>query len=348
MAVSRFAFSTLLKKINPSSEAVEVAKTLPGEVREWLQEHEFETAPPHSRLIGSYGRKTATLGIKDVDTLVFLPVEALDRSPESVLRELKGVLHDYPGVGVEASPQRRSIRLDFHAHDLSMDLVAAVAEDGIDEPLLIPDRHQKKWIVSDPLGYGRTLSAANSDHGLKLIPLIKLMKGWRSEKMVVRRPKSYLLEVMVFHAVDSGAVALKGQATAENVVDLFEHIAAKYERLMDQGHGVPRVTDPQTGVVISNMCERSHFETFMRRVGDAAAAGRAALNADTDEAAAVHWRKIFGSLWPSAEEVKAEARAAALDATPGAAFVSPTGGVSRVAAAGAHLTRPTIFHGESR
>jgi hypothetical protein len=250
MAVSRFAFTALLKKINPSSDRVELAKSLPGEVREWLRDHEFETASPHSRLIGSYGRKTAILDIKDVDSLVFLPVEVLDRTPESVLRELKELLDSYPDVGVEVSPQRRSIRLDFHAHSLRMDLVAAVAVDGIDQPLQIPDRHQQEWIVSDPLGYGRSLSAANGEHGSKLVPLIKLVKAWRDEKMVTRRPKSYLLEVMVFHAVDRGAIGLTGRATAENVVDLFEHFEAKYESLMDQGHGVPRVTDPQTGVVI--------------------------------------------------------------------------------------------------
>ena len=68
MASSRFAFSALLKKVNPPSDRAAVAQRLPGEVREWLKEHEFPTVAPHTRLIGSHGRKTAITNIKDVDT----------------------------------------------------------------------------------------------------------------------------------------------------------------------------------------------------------------------------------------------------------------------------------------
>ena len=177
MASSRFAFSALLKKVNPSDDRLTAAQRLPGEVREWLKEHDFETASPHSRLIGSYGRHTAIGEIKDVDTLVFLPDEALDRTPESVLRELKTVLSEYPDASAEASPQRRSIRLDFPAHDLCLDIVGAVADEGLEAPLRIPDRSKQEWINSDPLGYGKSLSAANADHAKKLIPLIKLVKA---------------------------------------------------------------------------------------------------------------------------------------------------------------------------
>lgn len=345
MVSSRFAFNALLKKINPDPDRVDVAKRLPGEVRDWLKEHEFETCSPHSRLIGSYARQTAILDIKDVDALLFLPTEVLERTPESILRELKKVLDDYPDTTAEASPQRRSIRLDFPVHGLTMDIVGAVADEGLDSPLWIPDRQKKKWVRSDPLGYGRSLSAANADHGSKLIPLIKLVKAWRDEQMTYRRPKSYLLEVIVFQAVTGGSVVLKGQSTAENVCDFFEHIKKKWEKLMDEGDGVPRILDPQLGNVISGGWERSHFETFMRRVREAATAARAAVDADSDELANPHWKKVFGALWPTEEEVKEEARAAAAAATPGKAYVTSAGGVSTTASAGAIRSQPTTFHG---
>lgn len=345
MASSRFAFSALLKKVNPDSTRAKIAQQLPGEVREWLKEHDFETRSPHSRLIGSYGRQTAITDIKDVDTLLFLPDEALERTPESVLRELKGVLDHYPDATAEASSQRRSIRLDFSAHGLCMDIVGAVADDGLENPLWIPDRQKKQWVRSDPLGYGRSLSAANADHGGKLVPLIKLVKAWRDEQMTYRRPKSYLLEVIVFQAVTGGAVVLKGRSTAENVCEFFEHIEKKWEKLMDEGDGVPRVLDPQLGTVISSGWERSHFETFMRRVREAAREARAAVDAGSDQLADPHWKKVFGNLWPTLEEVKEEARAAAVAATPGKAYVTPSGGVSAAATAGAIRSRPTTFHG---
>jgi hypothetical protein len=345
MGTSRFAFSALLKKVNPGPDRIEIAKQLPGEVRVWLQAHDFKTATPHSRLIGSYGRQTAVTDIKDVDTLVFLPATAFDRSPESVLRELKSVLVRYPDTVVNVSPQRRSIRVDFALHKLRMDLVAAVAREGIEKPLMIPDRHQKKWISSDPLGYGRTLSEANGEHGNKLVPLIKLVKAWRDEQMVTRRPKSYLLEVIVLQAVRDGRVELKGHSTAENVVDFFEYISDKFTIEMNEGDGVPRITDPQLGFVISTGWERTHFETFMRRVREAASAGRKALDSATDDEAAEHWEKVCGGLWPTRGDVAEEARQAAAAALPGTAYVESTGALSSTASAGAILSRPTTFHG---
>ena len=47
---------------------------------------------------------------------------------------------------------------------------------------------------------------------------------------------------------------------------------------MDKGDGVPRVLDPQLNTVLK--WERSHFETFMRRVGEAARSARAAIDAE--------------------------------------------------------------------
>lgn len=345
MATSRFGFAALLKKVNPDESRLDLAKKLPGEVREWLKDHEYETRSPHSRLIGSYGRQTAVTDIKDVDTLFFIPDAARDREPESVLRELKSVLDEYPDSSAETSSQRRSIKLSFSLHELDMDIVVAVADDGIEKPLWIPDRQKKEWVRSDPLGYARALSDANGNHGGKLVPLIKLIKAWRNEQMVNRRPKSYLLEVIVYQAVTSGCVTLKGKATSENVCDFFEHIEEKWAELMDEGDGVPRVTDPQLGNVISSGWDRAHFETFMRRIGESARAARRALDAENDDEAHDEWAKVFGKLWPTRDEVKEEARAAAAAATPGKAYVSPSGTVSSTASAGAILSRPTTFHG---
>lgn len=345
MASSRFAFAALLKKVNPSPNRIAVARRLPGEVRDWLKEHDFETASPHSRLIGSYGRHTAIGEIKDVDTLLFLPEAALERTPESVLRELRNVLSDYPDASAQASPQRRSIRLDFLAHDLCLDIVGAVADEGLEGPLQIPDRGKQGWISSDPLGYGQSLSAANADHGKKLIPLIKLVKAWRDEQMVCRRPKSYLLEVIVYHAVVDGKVGLEGHSTAQNVCDFFEHVASKWEQLMNDGDGVPRVLDPQLGTVISAGWKREEFETFMRRVREGASSARSAVDANSDDEAHEFWQKVYGDLWPSEAEAKKEALAAAAAATPGEAFVSSTGAISATATSGAARSKPTTFHG---
>jgi tRNA nucleotidyltransferase (CCA-adding enzyme) len=163
-------FRLLLNTIEPEQHHKDLAAQLPGEVRAWLKDHEYPTKDPHTRLIGSYQRSTVVGDIKDIDMLVFLPTDALDRTPGSVLRELREVLDDYPDASAEASPQRRSIHLAFPKEDVHLDIVPAVAKDGLENALEIPDRLQQKWLLSDPLGYNRELSSLNQNNQEKVVP----------------------------------------------------------------------------------------------------------------------------------------------------------------------------------
>ena len=130
----RIHFQMLLKKINPPQDRRDLARDLVRDLRDWLVAHEFETVDPHTLLIGSYARSTAVLWIKDVDVLVFLPKSALERTPNAVLLDLRKILEGYPGAVVSAVGQRRSIRIEFEDHGFFLDVVPAVAPDGLDEP----------------------------------------------------------------------------------------------------------------------------------------------------------------------------------------------------------------------
>lgn len=341
-------FRVLLNKINPPDQRRRLARDLVGELRDWLQENDFETVAPHTRLIGSYARSTAVLWIKDVDALAFLPEPALGRTPNGVLLELRRELDGYPGAVVSVVGQRRSIRIDFEAHDLSLDVVPAVAPDGLDEPLLVPDRPKKLWIRSDPFGYMRRVTALNEAHGGRLVPLVKLVKAWRDAQMKIRRPKSYMLEVMVVRAVEGEKVVLEGESWPSVLAQLFGYWAAKYGELMDSGEGVPRIYDPQLGNLISAGWTRPEFETFMRRVRDADSSATRALAAETEEDAGYEWERIFGELWPTEDEVARAARAEAAQHVPGRTQVARVGWVTGPAVSRTLPSQPTRFHGGRR
>ncbi|MEJ2422815.1 MAG: hypothetical protein P8018_14125 [Acidobacteriota bacterium] len=83
----------------------------------------------------------------------------------------------------------------------------------------------------------------------------------------------------------------------------------------------------------------------MRRVRETTKAAQAAVDADSDDEAALHWKAVFGDLWPTPAEIAEEARVAAMAAKPGHAYVDQAGGVSAIATAGAIKSRPTTFHG---
>ncbi len=328
MPSMRHHFRALLKNINPSDERLALASKLPGEVRAWLKDHDFVTSAPHTRLIGSYGRSTAILDIKDVDVLLFLPDSELDRTPNAVLLGITKLLSEYPDTQINTVGQRRSVRLEFTEHKLHLDIVPAILEGGLDDPLHVPDRPQAEWIDSDPIGYGKRLSALNAEVGDKIVPLVKLVKGWRDAQMKARRPKSYVLEVMVLYAVEGGAIKLEGESIENGLAQFFAHISKKYDDLMEDGKEAPRIRDPQIdGHFITKGWSREHFETFMRRIREADTAANRALEAETVEEADEQWKLVFCDLWPSTEDVKKAAREEASQIQPGTAVVGPSGSV---------------------
>jgi len=344
MASLPLHFRILFKKINPPEDRRELARDLVGAVRTWLEDHDFETVDPHTLLIGSYARSTAVLWIKDVDVLVILPDEALDRTPHAVLLELREVLEGYPNAVVNASGQRRSIRLELEEHDFFLDLVPAVAADGLEKPLEVPDRPRKLWIDSDPLGYMRKLTDLNQEHARRLVRLIKLIKAWRDANMKTRRPKSYMLEVMVVQAVEAGKVVFENESWPSVLAQLFGHWADKYDDLMEKGDGVPRIYDPQLGHLISSW-ERPEFETFMRRVREANRAIQRVLAADEDQVASEDCARIFGDCWPTQAEVDEAAENEADNVAPSRSRIASTGLVVGPTAIRTIPSLPTRFHG---
>ncbi len=351
----RHHFSALLTRINPPEARAQTAAARTNELREYLASNDFPTTPPDTRLSGSYARHTAIELIQDVDVLVFVPETELDRTPNAVLLELHGVLRDFPGGAIDTRGQRRSVRITLESDDLRLDIVPSVLDGDLGEPLRIPDRHQEQWIRSDPLGYAERLSGLNQENGAKLVPLVKLMKAWRDEQMQRRRPKSYVLEVILLEGVQDGSLHLCDRGTAENVHDAFTYITNRFEELMDTGKEAPRVRDPQIpDTYITKGWERAAFETFMARAREARRAAKRALAAEDDAEASEEWQRVFGSRWPDEEEVKHAARTEARSVHPGASKVEPEGRVVGdrvgIAASGAatrlHSTRPTRFHGE--
>ncbi|MHC5826072.1 MAG: nucleotidyltransferase domain-containing protein, partial [Nostoc sp.] len=63
-------FVELLKNIRPPVHRIKAAQELPPIVRKFIEESEFPTIDPHTRLAGSYPQKMGAGDVKDVDTLV--------------------------------------------------------------------------------------------------------------------------------------------------------------------------------------------------------------------------------------------------------------------------------------
>ncbi len=334
-------FDKLLTNILPRKNRSEMAKTIPGRVRDYLKETDLlKTVYPQSRLAGSYGRSTATKNIKDVDILVFLNPEYKtdkDKQPTDALNHLINALQDLPehlgnknGI-IDAEPairrQRRSVHLTFTlSNDIDqidetfeLDIVPVVALDGLDNPLWVPDWDWSKWIETDPLGYGKSLSVINHENSSKVVPLIRMLKHWRDERMIYRRPKSYWLECMTIRSIRDGQIEFGGMSYAEIFTNLLGTIYENYAPYFSEENAVPIIPDPMLENNVAWNWERAEFETFMRRVNESLGWAKRALECDTEADAVDLWQKVFNhenddEYFPTTVEDEAKAIAAARSA----------------------------------
>lgn len=343
-------FDELLSNIEPPPHRRDAAKTIPADVRRFVEDAiDFPTIEPHSRLTGSYPRHTAHGAIKDIDFLVFVPhTEAGERpAPADVLEDLYRTLDGLPeelGYGGRAQVlrrQRRSVHVAFDEEDFYLDVVPALLPDGLDQPLLVPDREWKEWVASDPLGYAKALSALNAGASDKAVPLIKLFKHWRTVQMQRRRPKGYWLEALTYRHLDQGWVTADGKSYAELFTDLLTSIWDRFQEAYE-GDGVPEIPDPMLGHDLAFNWERAAFEAFMRRLDESIGWAERALAKERDEidVAISLWQKVFGAEYFTDSKAARMLQEADWIRT-GGAFVTGAGHVSAVRpATGPAITVP--------
>ena len=204
MAKLNTLFKKLLSNIEPDPSAVGYAQDAHKPIREHLSEDDkFKEYFVDSFLYGSYRRHTAVGTIKDVDIVVltnFDPYD-LENTPQSVLRKLKAALTRYYKDPENPDYQRRSIRINDPLPDkknveMTLDIIPAVAVNGDDAPLLVPDREMKEWILTHPKGHLAYTSKLNKpEHSEeRFVPLVKMMKWWWKYQCEVRQPNGRATE----------------------------------------------------------------------------------------------------------------------------------------------------------
>jgi hypothetical protein len=355
-------FSELLSNIMPPEDRLEAARDLPPKVREFLKNHEeFATVAPHTRLVGSYAQHTSVGDVKDVDFLVRVPGNPDENEPEAknLIQDLRRTLDELPdelGYSGEANIDdleieraRRSVHVYFQGADFHIDVVPCIAPNGFDEKIYVPDRGFNEWIPSHPIGYITLLRDLDADHGDKVRPLIKLVKHFRNVHMINRRPKSYWLGALVIHQIQKDSGLDTSKPLAELFRDFCDAVYKQYDHLLHTSDSAtPNIPDPLLDHNISWNWERTHFETFMRRLDDGRTWATKALEADDRDDAVEWWQKIFGEDYFPENVGQAAARMAE-DRLPGKSFVSSAGIIlpERSKSGISIPVRKTTFHGET-
>jgi hypothetical protein len=217
-------------------------------------------------------------------------VRALEGFPEYLKDETGHVNAD-----LALKRQRRSVQvhITLSGQEFDIDVVPSIAENGVENPLLVPDRDLSKWVNSDPLGYGKFLSKLNQDHRNKIVPLIKMFKHLRDIQMKRSRPKSYWLECIVSKHANVENLNCEGASWAELFLSLLSSVYNEFYDKWKNSTEVPVIKDPMLGNNVAKTWTRDEFEAFIRRIEEAKKLAEKALEEADEEKAIKLWQELF-------------------------------------------------------
>ena len=306
-------FDELKSAIEPDTKYKKHAQEADDPVREHLSsDASFADYYANSFLYGSYARNTAVGNIKDVD-LVIVCNYSLYSSPLTLLNKLRESLeglYDNASLG----DQRRSIRVDEPLPDipdseLTLDVIPAIYQNGLDGPLLVPDREKREWTPSHPRGhmiYTTRLNAASN--GGRFVPLAKVMKWWWKHQFQVkqpgieyfkRKPKGFWVEMMTGQFAD-----LSKDSYPELIASVFENAFGDFKKFRSD-YRIPNLDDPGlAGKTIKTSITEDEFAFFLDTLEESLAVAREATNSASESRAAELWQTIFGDTTDISKSLK--------------------------------------------
>src|SRR5258706_9095115 len=315
-------FTELLADIEPSPTTKERASSAHTAIRKHLADHDtFSDRWLNDFLSGSYARDTAIRPTAsadgkerpDVDIIVVTNFTEND-SPDAALNEVAHALEDgEDGYAIERI-NKRSVRVE--TWQAEMDIVPVIETYN---GYLIADRETGKWQFTNPPEHTRWSSDTNKAFGGRFKPLVKLLKWWRRINPSGKRPKGFVLDVLVsLHAPKNEAHY--GAAFAL----LLENIHNAYATLAQLGIK-PVISDPANpaGDILSKV-SLAQWKDFLDKVRVYADVARRAQNEEDMEEATRLWRRIFGDRFKATDNAaKAATFGSLAAAAPVAGYTFP-------------------------
>jgi len=125
---------------------------------------------------GSYARSTMIAPLKeaDIDILVVFDVKYYPMGPAGLLDATKRALKKTYTSTPDISRNGQAVTIRFT--DFVVDVVTGFYRTG--GGYLIANSITNSWLETDPKAHVKIFSEANKAHGGKLVPLIKMLKGW--------------------------------------------------------------------------------------------------------------------------------------------------------------------------
>ena len=317
-------FTELLADIEPSPTTKTNASSAHNGIRDHLRLSEkFKDRWVTSFLSGSYTRdtsirpRTSTDGQErpDVDIIVVTNFTSADHPDDVLMKVCRALEHGEGGYNVERI-NKRSVRVETWQAD--MDVVPVIKAWG--RGYLIADRESGQWQATNPPEHTNWSSKQNTLFDGRFKKFVKLLKWWRRHNPTGKRPKGFVLEVLVsLHAPRNETHF--GEAFAkllENIYDAYAALAA-----IDQK---PVIADPAipSNDILAKVTV-AQWKDFIEKVGVHAGFARRAQKEEDMEEATRLWRMVFGECFQRTANVARAAAASgfAAAAAPAAGYTFP-------------------------
>lgn len=296
----------LADSVNPKNEGVKRAQKAHETVRAYLASKDgLGDRFKDSFLAGSYARDTSIDPIKDVDVVIVTTYTEKD-DPLSVLRELRKTLKKhYDKTDDETANQRRSVRVELVDEGFTMDIIPAIAPNGSDKPIKIPDRPLKKWIDTNPRGHvtlSEDRNGKSGEIGGQHIykPMVKLLRWWKHHQLPKQHnPKGFLVELLAYQCAP-----LKAAHWAESIKLTMDAIAAKYGSFRGN-EKPPEFDDPaMPGQKVKTKLAGAEFTAFLAKLDEGRALLDRAIKAEDQDATAKLYCELFVTGFPCPESGK--------------------------------------------
>lgn len=225
-------------------------------------------------------QRSIAINLSYVDLDLVITAKVKD---EETLRALKN-----DGNRMQVKFQEMISKEHFDARDLNDFLFSVEKKQNDDvEPILIPDREENNWTLTNPLAQIYWTLEKNKKCNGHYINVVKSLKWWKKQHDEPKYPKGYPLEHLI------------GQVCPDEIATVAEGITASLEEIIDKYPIKPVLIDHgvETHDVFKRITEKE-YEQFYDLVCDAAKIAREALDEQDLSLSVEKWKEIFGSEFP--------------------------------------------------
>jgi len=277
-------FNTASENIEPIASDYLNAVAAHGSVRACLElDQSLKAMDVDTTLIGSYKRKTAIRRVKDVDVFAKLPSVDTGLSADDVTEIARTALIKTFGAD-SIEPQERSTLVSFASFDLTVDVVLARP---VDEHWQIPDG-ANGWLETNPEAMTALTTSMNTRYEELYVPVVKLIRQTRRQVLGNAKPGGYLLEVLAYHAFNSG---ISGEDRGTLYANALGHISVALTNRSNGGN----IADPTMPLrSIHVRATDNEWASATTIFTDAASLAASAIQSSDECAAAKTFRDLLG------------------------------------------------------